>query len=133
MNGSEVFPSISDNKFDHDIAAWLINSNGFCLPLASVRWDLPWLSNDFEAVAVRGLAAFNSDLFDASADESHFVHNLCLLELNGELLGEHTRRQPIRVIVPVISDSKLVSQKFWRLCVMRLTRERLLGQISRQS
>ena len=132
MDGSEVFPSIGDDKFNHDIAAWLVNCNGFTLPLAPVCWDLSWLSNDFEAVAVRGLAAFNFDLLDASADESHFVDNLCLLELNGELLGEHACRQPIGVIVPVIKDNQQISKKFL-MFQCGLTLERLLGQISRQS
>ena len=95
VHGGKVFPSLSDHKLDHNIAAWLLDCYRFTLPLTTVVWKLSRLSNDLEAVAIRSLTPFNRDLLDSSGHETYFIDNLRLLKLDCELLGEHARHQPI--------------------------------------
>ena len=67
--------------------------------MAAVGRDFARFANCFEAVAIGSLAALDLHLLYPCASEANFVYYLCLLELNGELLGEHARRQPETVVV----------------------------------
>ena len=70
------------------------------LLLATVGRDFARFPNCFEAVAISSLAPLDLHLLYPCAREAYLVHYLRLLELNGELLGEHARRQPETVVVP---------------------------------
>ena len=100
VHRGEVFPSLRNHELDHDIAAWLLDCDRLLLSLAAVGGDFARFSDHFEAVAIRGLATLDSDLLDSRWLEANFIDDLRLLELNRELLREHARRQPVRVIVP---------------------------------
>ena len=140
MHGGEIFPPLRNHKLDHDIAAWLFDCDRLLLSLTSVGWDLARFSDDFKAVAIRGLATLDCDLLDSSWLEANFIDDLRLLELNRELLREHARRQPVRVIVPKSRETMQKVKMFWSqidvlsiFCFGVLTRERWLGQISHRS
>ena len=141
VHWGEIFPPLRNHKLDHDVAAWLFDCDRLLLSLATVGWDLARFSDDFEAVAIRGLATLDSDLLDSTWLEANFIDDLRLLELNRELLREHARRQPVRVIVPKSRESMQKVNMFWSqsddlsiFCFeVVLTRERWLGQISHRS
>ena len=141
VHWGEIFPPLRNHKLDHDVTAWLFDCDRLLLSLATVGWDLARFSDDFEAVAIRGLATLDSDLLDSTWLEANFIDDLRLLELNRELLREHARRQPVRVIVPKSRESMQKVNMFWSqsddlsiFCFeVVLTRERWLGQISHRS
>ena len=141
VHWGEIFPPFCNHKLDHDVAAWLFDCDRLLLSLATVGRDLARFSDDFEAVAIRGLATLDSDLLDSTWLEANFIDDLRLLELNRELLREHARRQPVRVIVPKSREAMQKVNMFWSqsddlsiFCFgVVLTRERWLGQISHRS
>ena len=129
VHRGEVLPPLRNHKLDHNIAARLFHCYRLTLSLPAVMGQLARLPDHLEAVAICRLAAFNRDLFDSSGDKANFIDNLRLLELNCQLLREHAGRQPIWVIVSIkIQISQNIFEN-WK----QLTRERLLGRISRQS
>ena len=69
--------------------------------MASVGRYFPRFANRFEAVAISSLAALNLHLLDSSASKAYLIDYLRLLELNCQLLREHARCQPERVVVPI--------------------------------
>ena len=117
VNGGKIFPTLRDDELDHDVAGWLLDTHWFTLSWTSIRWDLSWLSDRLKPVSICCLTTFNSNFLDARRNKSDLVNNLGLLELNGQLLWVHSRRQPVWVIISmrrkiirynlVISDCKL--------------------------
>ena len=108
MHRGKVAPACSNNEFDHDVAGGLIDPDRLLLLVSTVIRDFARFTNRFEAITVRGLAALDLDLLDTSAHEAHLVHDLRALELKGQLLGEHSSRQPERVVVSI--DSVIVDE-----------------------
>ena len=132
VNRGEVVPSLRNNKFDHDVTSWLIDTHWFILLVASVRRNLLWFANRLKSISICCLAALNWHASDSCANEVNLVYNLCTLELNRQLLREHSRCQPERAIVPKNNQwLMIIRQQYVSVCLLSIFKNFLLPCVSR--
>ena len=130
VNGGKIFPTLRDDELDHDVAGWLLDTHWFALSWTSIGWDLSWLSDRLKPVSICCLTTFNGNFLDARRNKSDLVNNLGLLELNGQFLWVHSRRQPVWVI---ISKRRKIVRSNLVISAFELTVKLRQGQISHRS
>ena len=94
MDADKVVPSLCDDKLDHHVAGWLLDSDLFVLHLTVAALDLFRLSNRLKSVSIGCGAPLNLYLLHISREETNIRDHTLLLKLNGKLLWEKSSRHP---------------------------------------
>ena len=114
MDADEVIPPLRDDKLDHYVAGWLLDSHLFVLHLTIAALDLLWLSNQLKSVSIGRRAPFNLYFLHISRQEGYIVHHAGLLKHNCNLLWEQSSCHPELRWLSKVQRHSISASKFLR-------------------